>query len=240
MWSTDNKIDEHTAASVKRRDPSLSKLAWTYNTLLKKLLHLIDQGRAPPGAVVPQKIETKGLFALDVDDAIWQDAGLTGDASTTPPPWLADELVRDGIRALLESDRCVEEDMRLKHEFCSMRLWLHEEWDIVNAAIEKAETDGVLYFLNLRRTKLLQYCALWQDTTSNIYSHEPEVSSTWGPSKEEVDDMRLIQRTESVVMESDDEGEDFDDNNGALFDTLEAVDLADAFRTHYEEEYIVD
>ncbi|KAG6823861.1 hypothetical protein H0H92_008822, partial [Tricholoma furcatifolium] len=237
-----NKINEHTAASVKRRDPSLSKLAWTYNALQRKLVELIDKGRAPPGAVVPQKIETKGLFALDVDDAIWQDTGLTGDASdidATPPPWLADEAVRDGIRALLELDRCVEEDSRLKHEFRSICVWFREEWNLVNAAIENAETGGLAYFLNLRRTKLLQYCAIWQDVIGTLNSEELDFSAAWGPSENEVDDMRLFQRTESVGMDSD-EGEEFDDDDVALFDTLEAVDLADAFRTNFDEEYLVD
>ncbi|KAG6805607.1 hypothetical protein H0H92_014773, partial [Tricholoma furcatifolium] len=115
-----------------------------------------------------------------------------------------------------------------------------EEWDIVNGAIEKAETDGIVYFLNLHRTKLLQYCAIWQDAISNVYREESEISSAWGPSEKEVDKMRVNQHTQSVGMESDDEGEDFDDNDVALVDTLEAVDLADAFRTNLEEEYLVD
>ncbi|KAG6827150.1 hypothetical protein H0H92_013022, partial [Tricholoma furcatifolium] len=101
-------------------------------------------------------------------------------------------------------------------------------------------TDGIVYFLNLRRTKLMQYCAIWQDAISNVYREDPEILFGSGPSEKEVDKMRLNQRTQSVGMESDDEGDDFDDNDVALVDTLEAVDLADAFRTHLEEEYLVD
>ncbi|KAG6806041.1 hypothetical protein H0H92_012938, partial [Tricholoma furcatifolium] len=104
----DDKINEHTATSVKRRDPSISKLASTFNALQQKLVEMIKAGRAPPGSSAPARIETKGLFALDVDDAIWQDVGLTDDSHEEDvglPPWLADDKVREGIRAVLESDR---------------------------------------------------------------------------------------------------------------------------------------
>ncbi|KAG6824466.1 hypothetical protein H0H92_006807, partial [Tricholoma furcatifolium] len=90
----DDKINEHTATSVKRRDPSISKLASTFNALQQKLVEMIKAGRAPPGSSAPARIETKGLFALDVDDAIWQDVGLTDDSHEEDvglPPWLADD-----------------------------------------------------------------------------------------------------------------------------------------------------
>ncbi|KAG6818664.1 hypothetical protein H0H92_002557, partial [Tricholoma furcatifolium] len=53
---------------------------------------LIKTRKAPSHAICPQKIDTKGLYALDVDDTIWQDSGLNDDDdSTAPPPWLANE-----------------------------------------------------------------------------------------------------------------------------------------------------
>ena len=51
-----------------------------------------------------------GLFALDIDDAIWQDVGLAGEDLMDPPLWMCDEDVRRGIKALLELDRCLEEE----------------------------------------------------------------------------------------------------------------------------------
>ncbi|KAG6821915.1 hypothetical protein H0H92_016148, partial [Tricholoma furcatifolium] len=105
------KLQEHTAASVQRRDPTISRLASNYNVLIETMQRLIKNRKAPPHAVCPEKIETKGLYALDVDDAIWQDAGLDhdDDVSEGPPPWLASEAVREGIRAMLEYNRCIEE-----------------------------------------------------------------------------------------------------------------------------------
>ena len=37
---------------------------------------LVKQHRTPPSAIVPEPIKNDGLFKLDVDDTIWQDAGL--------------------------------------------------------------------------------------------------------------------------------------------------------------------
>ena len=86
----------------------------------------------------------KNLFALDVDDDIWQDVGLDeSDVSTVPPPWLCDENVRNRIKAMLERNRCVEEEYRLLIERCSLQQWFAEEWKIVNEAI----TGAGMHFL---------------------------------------------------------------------------------------------
>ncbi|KAG6809215.1 hypothetical protein H0H92_001122, partial [Tricholoma furcatifolium] len=94
----DKKVNEHTEASVKRREPSIAQLASTYNKLCDKLAELFEAGKAPRNALLPQKIEAKGLFALDVDDAIWQDVGLGIDGGDqSPPVWLSNEKAREGI-----------------------------------------------------------------------------------------------------------------------------------------------
>ncbi|KAG6805496.1 hypothetical protein H0H92_015198, partial [Tricholoma furcatifolium] len=96
----DQKLDEHTASSVQRRDPTISRLATNYNHLVETMIQLIKDRKAPSHAICPEKIVTKGLYALDVDDTIWQDAGLNEDDDpAAPPPWLANESVHEG-RAL--------------------------------------------------------------------------------------------------------------------------------------------
>jgi len=78
---------------------------------------------------------------LDVDDAIWQDVGLNDDVSEEPPLWLCDAKVQSGILAMLDLDRCEEEELRLQHERRAMQDWFLEEWEIVNVAYENT---GVL------------------------------------------------------------------------------------------------
>ncbi len=136
MIYTEQKVHTHTESSVKRRDPSIQQLARSYNELCTKIAKYIEDGRAPHGAICPEKIESSGLFTLDVDDAIWQDVGLNDDASEEPPLWLCDANVRSGILAMLDLDRCEEEELHLQHERRAMQDWFLEEWEIVNVAYE--------------------------------------------------------------------------------------------------------
>jgi hypothetical protein len=50
------------------------------------------------------------------------------------PRWLGDEEVRSGIRALLQYDRCHEEELRLRKERCNLQEWFIEEWECIEAA----------------------------------------------------------------------------------------------------------
>ncbi|KAG6905821.1 hypothetical protein DXG01_000538, partial [Tephrocybe rancida] len=251
----DQRINEHTASSVNRRDPSISKLALNYNHLRDEMETLIKARKAPPRTLCPEKIEMKGLFALDVDDAIWQDVGLDEGSNEAPPPWLANESVRAGIRALLERDRCTEEEHRLRHECRSMRVWLSEEWRIVNLALA-TDDESLQYHLGLRRAALCRLCALWRKCVDSLDFGNVATLPPWGPSDEDLCSARIAQQTELVqdnrlapmlqtgcarqaesdLEESDDNLEiddsDFEgDEEIVLIDTLDAVDLADAFRS---------
>lgn len=104
---------------------------------------LITQKKAPPGAIVPLIINPEGVFKLDVDDEIWQDIGLDDSIDGPPPRWLCDEAVRGGIKAMLELDRCQEEENRLRSERCAMQEWLQEEW---NTVVHAREKTGILYY----------------------------------------------------------------------------------------------
>jgi hypothetical protein len=105
---------------------------------------LIAQRKAPQGVTVSEKIEMTGLFALDIDDAIWQDVGLADEDLMDPPLWMCDDDVRSGIKALLELDRCLEEEARLVHERQALQVWFSEEWKIVT---EGCQATGVCYYI---------------------------------------------------------------------------------------------
>lgn len=62
--------------------------------------------------------------------------GLEDDDYQDRPParWLSDDKVRQGITAMLELDRCKEEEQRLGLERCSVQEWMMEEWSCVEIA----------------------------------------------------------------------------------------------------------
>ncbi|KAI6163378.1 hypothetical protein EDD17DRAFT_1507371 [Pisolithus thermaeus] len=93
------------------------------------------------GAVPPLPIPTKGIFQLDVDSDIWQDAE-PGEGSSEPPCWLSDGTVHKGIRLMLEIDWCNEEERRLSREQSVLQEWFSKEWQSLQKALEDTANQG--------------------------------------------------------------------------------------------------
>ena len=132
--SVEQKLLDHTEASVKRREPGIQKLATSYNNLCMQMVALINQRKAPQGSVAPLPISRDELFKLDVDDDIWQDIGLNDESNGLPPAWLADEKVLLGIKSPLEFRHCEEEENRLLKERRMLAEWFTEEWNWLHKA----------------------------------------------------------------------------------------------------------
>jgi hypothetical protein len=107
-------------------------LVKAFNDLCSQLSTLVDSGDAPHGAKIPDQIQRDGLFQLDVDNDIWQDIPL--DDGEGMPRWLGDEQVREGIKWMLQLDRCNEEECRLSRERVAMQDWMTEEWGRIQIA----------------------------------------------------------------------------------------------------------
>ncbi|KAG6806585.1 hypothetical protein H0H92_010745 [Tricholoma furcatifolium] len=238
----DQKLDEHTASSVHRRDPTISRLASNYNRVVETMEELIKTRKAPSHAICPQKIDTKGLYALDVDDTIWQDSGLNDDDdSPAPPPWLANEKVREGIKVVLLYDRCLEERARLQHECRSMRIWFAEEWKVLNLAMD-TDDNSLRFFLTHRREYLSRICIRWQKSTQGLDFGDLATLPEWGPSPEELIQARVAQVVLSVAqttpsagdnvdreVEDRSESEESDVEESGLADLLDTLDIAQAY-----------
>ncbi|KAI5980440.1 hypothetical protein EDD15DRAFT_2393533 [Pisolithus albus] len=179
----ESHIQSHVESSLKRREPAILKLVSTYNNLCGELQSMIRLHKAPPGAIPPTPIPSKGIFQLDVDSDIWQDVGL-GECHPDPPRWLADESVRKGIKLMLEIDRCNEEERRLSRERSVLQEWFSVEWLSVQTALEEADKH-YKYHLKKYRENLVAAYVKWEARVRHIpCAWLP--SRPWGPTGEDI------------------------------------------------------
>ncbi|KAJ3739561.1 hypothetical protein DFH05DRAFT_1537978 [Lentinula detonsa] len=106
---SEQRVNDHTQDSVKRRDPTIASLARKYNQYCVELARLIEQRKATRNAVPPKAIDMDKLFSLDVDDDIWLDIGLGYDNNndnnndnTAPPLWLSNEKIREEMNIFFQ------------------------------------------------------------------------------------------------------------------------------------------
>ncbi|KAJ7718393.1 hypothetical protein B0H14DRAFT_3521703 [Mycena olivaceomarginata] len=205
-------------------EPTITKLANEYNKLCNEVSKLIREGKAPRGSIAPLPIPAKGLWKLDVDDVIFQDVGLDDgdDTSDEPPLWLCDEQVRAGIKALLELDRCEEEDARLRRENEALRV-MPQRW--INTICSCNQDD------------LVRLAATWDKYLPDFGAQNGALPE-WGPSQVQLarcrSDAHMPARGEDRHYgdgDSDDEEDDEDsDGEEEEYETLEAVARADVYR----------
>ncbi|KAG6814707.1 hypothetical protein H0H93_012533 [Arthromyces matolae] len=188
---------------------------------------MINDKKAPRRAQRPPKIDLKGLFSLDVDSDIWRDVDVEDDdaSRSDPPAWLAVENVREGIKALLERDRCLEEENRLRHECRSMVQWFSEEWKVINLAISTTHNNGILYQLQLRRTYLCRLYVLWERSVQSLDFGDLSSLPQWGPSIKDQLEIRIAQSTASVA----DDGSDLEEEEEEEGEEYLDIDVAHAY-----------
>ncbi|KAJ7302004.1 hypothetical protein DFH08DRAFT_919019 [Mycena albidolilacea] len=232
---------------LRARKFELDKVERSFRRLVndQKLYAHTEAAKAPPHSMAPLPIPADHVWQLDLDDDIWQDVGLDDDEiSAEPPLWLCDEKVRSGIRAMLELDRCKEENVRLKKERCAMQVWFAEEWQVVNLALEQAESAADKYQFKLLRDKLVRLCATWDralpDLGVDIASLPP-----WGPEPEQLSqcavDVHRPARGEDRHYGTADDASDEDDDGISEgegeedFELLAALEMADIYREGVNE-----
>ncbi|KAJ7697062.1 hypothetical protein B0H14DRAFT_2418321 [Mycena olivaceomarginata] len=80
--ASEHKLRSHTEAAIKRRQPKINNLVREYNKICDAIGDEIRGRRAPARTIPPERIDMRTLYALDVDDSIWQDVGLEDDEDT--------------------------------------------------------------------------------------------------------------------------------------------------------------
>ncbi|KAJ3816555.1 hypothetical protein F5880DRAFT_1619187 [Lentinula raphanica] len=240
---SEQRINELTQDSVKRRDPGISQLASRYNRLCEDMDTLIQRKKAPQNSVAPIKIDMEILFELDVNDDIWLDVGLGYDDDeqdgTVPPLWLSNDNVRLGIRAMTDRDRCLEEQARLLKERSALQIWFSEEWQVINAAIEQNLDADIKFQLKTRKDKLCHLLVVWERTLVGVpvALDLPE----WGPTTDELAQYRAVFVLGGGVEMAEEGSYEYDvdfeaDADGLLVEHLDSLRIHENYRELHDSE----
>ncbi|KAG6834316.1 hypothetical protein H0H93_010514 [Arthromyces matolae] len=190
------KLTDHTTSAVKCREPAITRLARLYNDHCATITRMINDKKAPRRAQCPPKIDVKGLFLLDVDSHIWQDVILEDDEASRsePPAWMAVENVWEGIKALLEHDRCAEEQ-------------------------DGFLRSGRLLTWQLQRLTIIMEPYINFKFDAQISADFAFCGKEWGPTTQDQLEMCIAHSTALVVDEESEEEEEDLDMTQAYFDS---------------------
>ena len=136
------KLHQQTRGAIAKRKPALLAAIRKYNGYCK----ILQDSRPPNRDIpVPQPLPT------DLTELRNNNADLMEDVWITPmrekkARWLEESEVREGIRAMLKQQRCLEERRRLGIEADNLCWWFGEELCAVELALRHAECRSI-YFL---------------------------------------------------------------------------------------------
>ena len=128
----DQKTKAHVEKAVKHRAPGIEATVNKYNVKRKEMLRERGKNGVRRDAYIPPELSMEGLYKLDVDQDIWENADMADFEGGQIPLWLADKDVRDGIRAAQEIKSCQEELRRCEVEYSNLRGWFVDEYEAVH------------------------------------------------------------------------------------------------------------
>ena len=129
------KLHQQTRKAIVKCQPALMAAIRKYNNYCEKLSQLHNPTWAIP---LPAALPTT-LVDLRNDPTLMQDVWITPSVGEVPR-WLEDIDVRDGIRALLKHERCLEEQHRLGIEADNMCQWFGNELTAIQVALRQPES----------------------------------------------------------------------------------------------------
>ncbi|KAF9508417.1 hypothetical protein BS47DRAFT_1416606 [Hydnum rufescens UP504] len=128
----DQKTKSHVEKAVKQHAPGIEATVHKYNAKQKEMLKEQGKNGVRRDAYVPPELVMEGLFNLDIDQDIWENANMVDFEGGEIPLWLANKEVWDGIRAAQEVKSCQEELRRCDVEYSNLRAWFVEEYEAVH------------------------------------------------------------------------------------------------------------
>lgn len=123
-------VHQCTRQAITKRKPALLRAIRTFNQYVARLEDLYDPSWAIP---LPEPLPVS-LVGLRDRSNLMEDVWISRREEEVPP-WLDDFNVRNGIRAMLKKDGCLNERRRLGLESDNLCRWLGRELAAVELAI---------------------------------------------------------------------------------------------------------
>ncbi|KAF8124776.1 hypothetical protein EV363DRAFT_1177524 [Boletus edulis] len=150
------KLHQQTRKAISKRQPALMSAIRKFNGYCMQLELLHNPEWMIP---LPHSLPTK-LAELRDTQTLMEDVWITPSVGTVPL-WMEDKSVRFGIRGLLKSDRCVEEEKRLRNEAENLCRWYGDELGATELALLTPTNSMFSLLLEQRRTHLLSLPGRW-------------------------------------------------------------------------------
>ncbi|PPQ96513.1 hypothetical protein CVT26_010429 [Gymnopilus dilepis] len=175
------KLHQQTRKAIAKRQPSLISAIKRFNRYCARLEELYDPSyKIPLPAALPTKLDD-----LRQDPNLMEDVWIERSEVETPP-WLEDQDVRTGIRAMLKKDRCKEEQRRLGWEADNLCQWFGRELAAVQVALRSPKNAHLvtqltsyrdhLLHLNLKDICINGLASFFQTMTANDSECNPDYS----------------------------------------------------------------
>ncbi|KAG1864624.1 hypothetical protein C8R48DRAFT_601821 [Suillus tomentosus] len=152
------KLHQHTRKAIAKRQPALMTAIRKFNSYCERLESLYDLVWNIP---LPTPLPTK-LAELRGDQTLMQDVWVTPSMGEVPQ-WLEDSDIRDGIRALLKRDRCLEEQKRLGLEADNLCRFFGEELTALELSLRLPENERFLVPLQQKHTNFIRLQTRWSN-----------------------------------------------------------------------------
>jgi hypothetical protein len=173
------KLHQHTRKAISKRKPALMAAIRKFNRYCETLESLHQPSWSIP---LPKPLPT-GLAALRTSTDLQEDVWVTPSHGSIPR-WLEDPDVRDGIRAMLKVDRCVEERRRLGVEADNLCRWFGRELAAVELALRTPSSKFFpLSSIHNDSTQFIQtiYSRFFCNNTGIVSSYSKRAGPTTSP-----------------------------------------------------------
>jgi hypothetical protein len=228
----DQKTKAHVENAVKHRSSGIEATMNKYNAKLVEMSEYRRKSKSiSRDAYIPPVLSKEGLYKLDVDQDIWEDA--RGDIADFPdgviPKWLTDTSVKQGICVAQEVVNCRQELERCKAEHSNLWTWFCDEYAAVGKLATSMQDNDVSFFALVRLHQLFDLLETWKKYITVI----PSMSNSprWNeiPAPAPLEQHRLRQAVDtSLVQDADDLRSvvsSDDDDEGELEEDVQAEDL---------------